>query len=343
MNTNEPILTAAPPRLVPTIVKGFNTIAAQVHLILLPLLIDLFLWLGPKLRVSQLLTPIWKMVNANMLKLSPPEMLETIKTATALYTQMLEQANLFSIIRTIPIGVPSLIVRLGEVISPLQLSWEYQVPSFRVGVAIIGGLLMVGFFLGTLYFNNISRFSQAEPESFDWNKFISQYAQILIFFLILVALLIAVSIPMMILISVLSLISSGLAQFLMILVFFIALWLALPLVFSPHGIFALDQKVVPSMLLSLRMVRFFLPGTSFFILFSILLSEGLNMVWTLPGTDSWLLVLGIAGHSFVVTALLAASFLYYRDGIKWMQYNIQKMTDSTKKQDDGGNAVEQQQ
>jgi len=66
------------------------------------------------------------------------------------------------------------------------------------------------------------------------------------------------------------------------------------------------------------------------------------MVWTLPGTDSWLMVLGIGGHAFIVTALLAASFLYYRDGLKWMQYNIQKMTDAMKKQEDGGTSVEQQ-
>jgi hypothetical protein len=230
--------------------------------------------------------------------------------------------------------------RLGEITSPLQLSWVFETPSLRLGIAAIGGLLMLGFFLGTIYFNSLARFSQLEPANFNWKKLFSQYAQTLVFFLILVGLLIAVSIPMLILISVLSLISAGLAQFFLMLIVFLALWLVLPLVFSPHGIFALDQKVVPSMLLSLRMVRFYLPGTSLFILFSILISEGLNMVWTLPGTDSWLMVLGISGHAFIVTALLAASFLYYRDGIKWMQFNIQKMTDTMKQQEDGGTTVE---
>ncbi len=342
MNTNEPILTATPPRLLPTLVKGFNTVAGQVHLILLPVLLDLFLWLGPKLRVYDLLVPMMNSITANMLKLAPAEMLDTVKTATTIYTEMLEQLNLFAAIRTLPVGVPSLMARLGEVTSPIPLSWIFETPSLRVGIAAIGGLLMLGFFLGTIYFNSLSRFSQVEPTDFSWNKLFSQYAQTLVFFLILVGLLIAISIPMLILVSVLSLISAGLAQFFMMMIVFMALWLVLPLVFSPHGIFALDQKVVPSMLLSLRMVRFFLPGTSLFILFSILISEGLNMVWTLPGTDSWLMVLGIGGHAFIVTALLAASFLYYRDGLKWMQYNIQKMTDAMKKQEDGGTSVEQQ-
>lgn len=335
---NDPI--AAPPRLLPTLIKGFNTVAGQVHLILLPVLIDLFLWLGPKLRIHDLLVPVMNSITANMIRLAPADMLETVRTATAIYTEMLEHLNLFAAIRTIPVGVPSLMARLGEITSPLQLSWVFETPSLRLGIAAIGGLLMLGFFLGTIYFNSLARFSQLEPANFNWKKLFSQYAQTLVFFLILVGLLIAVSIPMLILISVLSLISAGLAQFFLMLIVFLALWLVLPLVFSPHGIFALDQKVVPSMLLSLRMVRFYLPGTSLFILFSILISEGLNMVWTLPGTDSWLMVLGISGHAFIVTALLAASFLYYRDGIKWMQFNIQKMTDTMKQQEDGGTTVE---
>ena len=342
MNSNEPILSATPPRLLPTLVRGFNTVAGQVHLILLPLVVDLFLWVGPKMRVYDLLAPFLNSVTANMLKLSPPELLESINAATTIYTEMLEQFNLVNFIRTIPVGVPSLVARLGEVMSPLQTSWIYEVPSLRAGIAIIGGILMLGFFLGTLYFNSLSRFSLTEPSGFNWSKLVSQYAQTLVFFLILVALLIAASIPILILVSLLSLVSAGLAQFLIMLVIFLGLWMVLPLVFSPHGIFALDQKVVPSMLLSLRMVRFFLPGTGLFILFSILISEGLNMVWTLPGTDSWLMVLGIGGHAFVVTALLTASFLYYRDGLKWMQYNINKMAEAQRMQEDGGTKLEQQ-
>lgn len=342
MNTNENTLAAAPPRLLPTIIKGFNTVAGQVHLIFLPVLLDLFLWLGPRLRIYDLFAPSLQLITTNMLKLAPTDMVETVRTATTVYSEMLRELNLFSAIRTLPVGVPSLIARLGEISTPVDLFGLFQVPSLRVGIAALGGLLMVGFFLGAVYFNALSRYAQPEAVSFSWKKLITQYAQTLIFFLILVALLIAISIPVLLLVSVLSLLSAGLAQFFIVLIGFMGLWLVLPLVFSPHGIFALDQKVVPSMLLSLRMVRFFLPGTSFFILVSILISEGLNMVWTLPGTDSWLMLVGIGGHAFIVTGLLAASFLYYRDGIKWMQFNIQKMTETMKKQESGGATDEQQ-
>jgi hypothetical protein len=239
------------------------------------------------------------------------------------------------------VGVPSLVARIGSITAPLNLAGIMETPSIRAAIGIFGGLLLLGFFFGTLYFDAISRLSLEEPVKFQMKRVFSEYTQSLVFFLILVALILMISIPMFIMISLFSLFSAALAQFALFALLFLLMWMALPLVFSPHGIFALDQKVVPSILLSLRMVRFFLPGTSLFIIFCILISEGLNMLWVLPGAESWLLALGIAGHAFVVTGLLCASFLYYREGLKWMQFNIQKMQETRIKQESGGNSLEQ--
>ena len=40
-------------------------------------------------------------------------MLDTVRTATTIYTEMLEKLNLFAAIRTLPVGVPSLMARFG--------------------------------------------------------------------------------------------------------------------------------------------------------------------------------------------------------------------------------------
>ena len=341
MKTDETILAAAPPRLFPTLLNGFNTVAGQIHLIIIPVVVDLLLWLGPKLRIHDLFSPFIADITKSMARVSPEEMLSTVNMSSELWTEFLEQFNLLTAIRTIPIGVPSLIARLSPMTSPLAYNPVLETPSLRVGIAVLGLLLMVGFFLGAVYFNSLARYSVSEREKFSWNRLFKQYTQSLVFFLILVAILIAVSVPMLIIVSLLGLISLGLAQFVLMGFAFLILWGILPLIFSPHGIFTLEQRVVPSMLISLRLVRFFLPGTGFFIMFSVLISEGLNMLWMLPGSDSWLTLLGIGGHAFVVTALTAASFKYYREGLRWMQFNIQKMAEARMKQENGGGTIEQ--
>jgi len=87
MNANEPIVTVRPPQLFPTLLKGFNTVAGKVYLILLPLLVDLFLWLGPKLRIYELLTPFITELSATMTRIAPKEMLEAVEATAALYSE----------------------------------------------------------------------------------------------------------------------------------------------------------------------------------------------------------------------------------------------------------------
>ena len=41
--------------------------------------------------------------------------------------------------------------------------------------------------------------------------------------------------------------------------------------------------------------------------------------------DSWMTLIGIAGHAFITTSLLAASFIYYRDMQVWLQTVFEKL------------------
>jgi hypothetical protein len=56
-----------------------------------------------------------------------------------------------------------------------------------------------------------------------------------------------------------------------------------------------------------------------FVLSVFLLSRGLSYLWLIPGGDSWMMLVGILGHAFISTTLLAASFVYYRDMNDWLQ------------------------
>jgi len=104
-----------------------------------------------------------------------------------------------------------------------------------------------------------------------------------------------------------------------------------PLFFWPHGIFLKRQNFFTSIVSSIQMARFTLPTSSMFVLTVFLLSFGLNFLWNIPPEDSWMTLLGIFGHSFVTTALLAGSFIYYRDMNIWLQGAIEKLRQNTLK------------
>ena len=315
-------LVGTPPRIFKSFLAGFNTVANHIYLIILPVLIDMALWLGPKLRLKSLLDPTVAELTNQMLKVAPTDLIETVKTTQTLWVQMLEQFNLATTIRTLPVGIPSLMARLSPIKSPLAWNPIIEIPSTNWAVATLGILLTLGFLLGSLFFYLLKLETDKEPRKFVFKEYLQAYVNSVALFGLLLGVAILISIPLLIILSVLSLFNSGIAQFIILLVGFGLLWLIIPMVFSVHGIFVLQKKPVQAAVLSIKLVRYFLPGTGLFVMIGALISELLNKLWILPEPDTWLLLLGVGGHAFVVTGLLAASFIYYREGLHWMQDNI---------------------
>ena len=125
--------------------------------------------------------------------------------------------------------------------------------------------------------------------------------------------------PVLFMLSLLALISPALANGAVLIIVMLSFWLVVPLFFMPHGIFTQKQNAFHSMFTSLKMARFTLPTSSLFVFSIFVLSTGLNYLWRVPSYDSWMMLVGIAGHAFVTTALLSASFVYYREMNDWLQ------------------------
>lgn len=342
MEQSKITLIGTPPRMFKTMLAGFNTIANNAYLLIFPIVLNLALWLGPKLRVKELLTPTVGQFSTELLRLSPADMVETIKSSQTIWAQLLEQYNLATVIRTIPVGIPSLIARLSPIESPLTWNPIVEIPSLNWAVAAIGFFLTVGFLLGSLFFYLLSLETAKEKQKFIFKDYLFTYINSVVIFCLLLGVGILIAIPIFLILSVLSLMNATLAQVFILLAGFGLLWFLMPLVFSIHGVFVLKKKAMASILISIRLIRFYLPGTGLFVMTAALLSELLNKLWILPEPDSWMMLFSIGGHSFVVAGLLAASFIYYREGLRWMQDNAETIANLRKKaQMGGGTNIEQ--
>jgi len=326
MNTPPTITESQPPRLFPTLVSGFNTVANNIWLIAIPVVLDGALWLGPKLRLDQLILPQLSLLSKSLLQAQGADFQSTLDSMQKMWVQFFTHFNLATLIRTFPIGVPTFLSRETVVDSPITNTLQYQVPSLGNAFLILLALVIIGFFLGSLYFNSLAQATAKSKEKVNFEKLLFQFGQSIAMALILLVVVMILAFPAMMLLSAILFINVQLADFALLLGIFAVLWLVMPLVFSPHGIFVINQKAFPSMMLSMRMIRYFLPGTGMFVITAAVISEGLNMVWSIPDATSWLLTISIFGHAFIVTALLAASFIYYREGLRWMQETIQHMS-----------------
>jgi hypothetical protein len=308
---------------------GFEAVSSHVWLIVLPLLLDLFLWLGPRLSVHGLLGPVFRMVfNEARTTLTSSADLQRFTDYQAAFGVLVERFNLLSLLgklQLFPVGISSLLAQTMPVETPLGSQNVVQITSIP-GLLVLGFLLtLIGWIAGGVYFHWVSGIvlgNAGRPMmlSFSW-----AIIQTLLLSFIWVIGLFMVMIPMMVILTILTLLSPVLASGILLIALFFSFWLIVPLFFTPHGIFVRRQNALYSIVTSLRMARFTLPTSGLFVLCVFLLTTGLNYLWSVPTDNSWMLLVGISGHAFITTALLAASFVYYRDMNAWLQTILERL------------------
>lgn len=302
------------PSLMKALTAGFDATSSHLILVIFSIILDSFLWLGPRLRLDFILTAAFKQIQS-IPNFETPELFQQLESIT-------KDVNFFSVLRTYPVGVPSLMASRLSSATPVgsALGWEIPTPPLAMALWLL--LTFVGITAGTLFFILVAQ--SAVFGKITWNAAFSQLPraslQIILLtitcFLIILAAFLPFSCLMAFLLS-----ASGIGQLgylaLLILAGFL-IWMLAPLIFSPHGIVLNQLNVLPSILRGFYLTRLTLPSTSLFLLVFVLLSEGLDVLWNIPDNTSWFLLLGIIGHAFVTTSLLAASFIYYHDMDVWV-------------------------
>jgi len=315
-----------PPGVVGSLKAGFDAIASNLTVILLPLALDLWLWLGPRLRIDRLFQPIFdEMSRYARYSGIPAADLKTLQENSALLLEQFQQYNLMSALRTFPIGVFSLMS--GTM--PSQTPWGapsriIHIDSVFIMLGWVLLLTLVGWICGGLFFRWVSLVvtdsSQAADSRFSQSILQTIFLSVMYFILVLM-----IGTPLLIVLTLVVAASPLLAQGMLLILGLLSMWLIVPIFFTPHGIFIRQQNVFTSIYTSLRMARFTLPTSSLFVLSVLLIAFGLNFVWNIPTSDSWMTLIGIAGHAFITTSLLAASFIYYRDMQVWLQTVFEKL------------------
>lgn len=308
----------APPSLVGSLLAGFDSIANHIDLVIIPVLFDLFLLFGPHLRMRRLLEGLIAQLFTQP-GMEASEASELFRTSTEFWKEVAQRFNLFTVVRSYPIGVPSLLAASQPVSTPLGLPVSWELGAFWQAAILWLMFSLIGIAAGALYFSTISQAALSGQVS--WQIAIQRWpweaGQTLLLALSWLIFLLIISIPASCLVSTILLTGMNFSGFALIMFAAMGIWILFPLFFSPHGIFVNHNPIRKSIQDSLRITRLSLPKTALFVAAVLLIDEGFNLLWQMPAEDSWLALIGIIGHAFIVTGLIAASFVYYRDATRW--------------------------
>jgi len=307
-----------------SLAAGFDRVAARPFLILPPLVLDLFLWLGPRLRVTSL---VRQMVGAVA---APPGIDPALGDQLALIQRSLAQLadhfNLFGALAVLPAGIPSLMAGRMPNQTPLGPAMAFETGDPLAVMGIWTALTVIGLGLGALFQVGVAR--QVAPPGelatgwVAWGRFLV-LAFAVYFGLLLTSLATAV-------VSALAaLFLPILGAVLIFVAFSIVFWIAIYLFFTPHGIVRYRFGVARAMLESAHIVRWNLPGAVGFLVLAFVISWVTGLVWDMPPDGSWFALLALLGHAFVSATILAGSYAFYQGRHDWLASVRQAMVQRT--------------
>ena len=292
--------------------SGFDLVTRHPELMLLPILLDLFLWLGPRLSAFPLFVTL---IDA----MGSPDMVQTLGPASAPQAEalrnLLDQAgrafNLFWWLSPTLLGVPGLMVGVPVPQAPSGLPQVWAISNGLVYFALFLGLSIAGLALSAVYWGLLASRVRRAPPSL--GQMVGLWWGLCKISILLTLLGLALGVPVTFVMTLAILFSPLVAQVVALLGISAAIWVLFYLAFTVHGVALRDAPVLRSVRDSILLMRYQFPSTVGLILVALAIYIGLGFVWNIPPSDSWVRAAGILGHAFVATGLLTATALYYLD------------------------------
>jgi hypothetical protein len=304
--------------IVASITGGFEAVNARLLLAAMPLVLDVFLWLGPRLSIKPLLDELLRFLNeasAGALELSP-----NFGLLTQMINEIAERFNLFALLSTSPLGLPSLMAARGSAQTPLGSALIWPVDNPLLYLVLFGVFVLLGLLLGALYFGGIAQ--QVRDGQLDVTVLLRRvwgdwFRLVLLTVLALIVLFVLGG-PIAIIAGIAGLSSPLVGQLLYVFGGTLILWVLIFGGFAIHGIVLQNRGLWGALRDSVRLVQTSLPQTAGLFASVMLIDLGLSAVWSIPENNSWWRLLGLAGHALVSSALVAATFVFYKDRYRWL-------------------------
>lgn len=289
--------------------EGFDVVASHPALMLPPLLLDVFLWLGPRLALpfsATDLADLWTSLGTQEVSLSELQ-------------KFWEHYNAFYVLSAGPgFGIPSLVVHKMPWAAPLPRATWVLSPDL-ISLLVWGALFLVGLVLATGYLYLIAQtirglISPPLPA-------MPPLPRLVFYMMGLIARLLPFILGGL---GLTAWISSGavpsvLGACLMVALTFVGLYLVAHLILAVPPLFLQRKRPAEALQDAVLLMRVdFLEIMALYGLIFVLY-EGLNALWMMPADTSWLLLVGLGGHAFIVTGLTATLFVFYVERLAYVR------------------------
>lgn len=304
--------------IIETLSAGFATVNRQLALLLIPLGVDVILWLGPRLSPAPLAEQFLRWYQRNLTQSPFPGLPPASPLPPGqLYDhsqEMLAPIANFNLLRILGWQVPNLMNALPKVASPLE-SPVRTIESWGSLWLLVAGLAALGLLLACLYFGAVAQYVRGPRFSplFYLSRLSTNWLRWAAFFLAILLVMVFLGPPVFLIISALSLINAALGSLAVTLLLGLAFAFLFYSFFIPGAIFVGDVNAFRGLGQSFHLVRHhFWPALGLFLLANVIL-WGTPVAWGVIARHPLGAAVAILGNAYIATGLAAAAMIFYRD------------------------------
>ncbi len=304
--------------IIDALAAGFDLVVHRPWVLVLPVALDLFLWIGPQAHAKPVFDQMIALLNVSAAQNNTPDAQASFEMLRTALQAAGEQFNLFSYVALFALGLPT----LAGLDSPagfappttLSIGDELSLLSWIVLSA------MVGVFLGSIYLEGIARHvrrDQGGARTFV-PRVLKSYATVLWLGVLLVGGALLLALPFVIGAVLISYLSPGLALMVLLVVLLLYVSLLVYLAFAVPSVFVSGSGAMQSILNSMAVLRYNFWSAVGLILLIALLEMGFSVIWQALVASTWGVVLVFVLSAFLGTGLVAGGMMFYYDRFAWL-------------------------
>ncbi len=306
--------------IIDSLSAGYRLLGRRIELILIPVLLDLVIWLAPQVSIAPILQRVSDFYTQLASASNVPAGIEEMTSSTTEVIDMLARGTnlLTSLISSSLLHVPS----IGGALSPPMTRDPMAIANSWVALVVWIGLSLLGLLLGVLYMQLLARVLPigAAPKANTAGELLRNtwrhFGRVLLYVLMLAGLFVAALIPFSVIIGIMMLLSPALGGLMtaafggLYLVFFVYLY------FVTAAIVLDDAKVLEAAGRSIQIVRKnFLPAVGF-VLLTTMIGLGMSLLLSQASDyGAFAAVLAIVASGWIGTGLVLALLVFYRSRV----------------------------
>lgn len=311
--------------VIDTLSEGYRSVNRRPLLLLVPVLVNLYLWFGVQLSFGPLIS-------------GAVDLLQAQQRAAGADTQVeqIEQVRSWAGVNTLPLVMPLNYIPLlsptqvgsGASVQPVYAPLDPQrsiIELRDLGGALLA-LLLVNLIALTLSAPFLTRLAEAvrsdRASPRQWLRRAGRaWLALLGYAGVLLGAIIVLGVPMLFLIALMGAVSTALALMGVAVLSIVWFWAGIYIGFAPEAISVSGIGPLRALRASFQIVRQNFFGTLGFLLLSYIIGVGSGVVWltlqTMFATTG--LLVGIVGSAYIGSGLLAARMAFYRERLRRWQ------------------------